>query len=140
MAADLEDEYYSFDATVLPDGVYRFRLLAGDGEDNAHGGALRAEQVSEPVVVDHSPPKLAGLRREGHGWRVEVEDDLSPLRQAEVSVDGGEWRPSQPEDGLLDGHRERLAVERPEAARLVLLRLTDAAHNVVTYDLARGAP
>ncbi len=57
-----------------------------------------------------------------------------------MSVDGGEWRPAKPEDGLLDGRREVLLVERPAGARLLLARVTDAANNVITFDLSGGAP
>src|SRR5262249_18975055 len=34
VATDVEDDHYSFDATVLPDGVYRFRLVASDRNAN----------------------------------------------------------------------------------------------------------
>jgi hypothetical protein len=62
---------------------------------------------------------------------------MNPLRRAEVSVDAQEWQALEPRDGMLDGVRERLQIEAPGGARLVLLRLTDAAFNVVTFDLLR---
>jgi hypothetical protein len=140
---DLEDEYYSFDATVLPDGVYRFRLRASDADDNA-GDGRTGERVSEPVVVDHTPPRRGAVRHQGGMLRVEVEDALSPLREAVVSLDAGEWRPVAAGDGLLDGRRETLEIPLPgpggEGPRLVLLRVTDAAHNVVTFDLTGELP
>jgi hypothetical protein len=137
---DLEDSFYSFDATVLPDGVYRFRLTASDGGANG-GDGLAAEQVSEPVVIDHTPPVLAAAERVGKGrLRLTVRDALSPLAEAVVSVDAGDWQPAKAVDGLVDGREEVLEVEVPAAARLLLLRLTDAAHNVVTVDLSGHLP
>ena len=59
------------------------------------------------------------------------------MRRAAVSVDAGEWRPVRAADGLLDGRRETLRVEVPEGTRLLLLRVLDAAFNVVTFDLSR---
>lgn len=137
MAEDLEDDYYVFDARVLPDGVYRFRLRASDGPDNPDGEALVAERVSEPVVVDHAPPDLVAVERAGDGrLRVRVRDALSPLARARVSADAGDWRAVRPEDGLLDGRGESFLVSVPEGgARLLLLHLMDAAYNEVTYDL-----
>lgn len=133
---DLDDDFYSFDATVLPDGVYRFRLTASDGGANG-GEGLAAEQVSEPVVIDHTPPALAAVERQGKDrLRLTVRDALSPLAEAVVSVDAGDWQPAKAVDGLVDGRQEVLEVEVPAAARLLLLRLTDAAHNVVTVDLS----
>lgn len=137
MAKELTDDYYSFDEMSLPDGVYRFRLVATDRLDNEADEALQAEQVSEPVWVDSTPPRLLQVDREGKRLRIVVEDALSPLRAAEVSFDGGKWQPAGVADGLLDSRRETLLVEPPAGARLILLRVMDAAFNQVSYDVTR---
>lgn len=136
MADDVKAAFLSFDATVLPDGLYRFRVEATDRLDNVAGEALQAERISAAVIVDHSPARLVEASRDGGRVRAVVEDDWSPLREAVVSVDAGEWRAASVEDGLLDSQRETLSVEAPAGASLLLLRLTDAAHNVTTIDLS----
>jgi len=136
MAADLEDSWYSFDATVLPDGTYRFRLAVSDRAAEPADGDLEAFKLSPPVIVDHTPPELGEVRRDGDRLVVAVRDRLSPLRDAVYSIDGGEWQRVTTADGLLDGRREELRLSVPGGSRLVLLRLTDAAHNVVTFDLS----
>ena len=138
VADELDDTYYSFDASALPDGVYRFKLLASDRAGVADAGALTDERVSEPVVVDHTPPRLVEVTRQGDTLRAVVEDALDPLRDAQVSIDGGEWQPAPAADGLLDGSRETLAVPVPAKAALVMLRLTDAAFNTVSFDLLKS--
>ncbi|MEO1366159.1 MAG: hypothetical protein AAFX50_03195, partial [Acidobacteriota bacterium] len=50
VADELEDAHFSFDATVLPDGVYRFRVSAVDAPDNPYGDALEDQRRSEPVL------------------------------------------------------------------------------------------
>lgn len=135
MAEDLEDPQYGFDSTALPDGLYRFRLEASDGENNPPGRALVTEMVSESVLVDHSPPRVEKVRREGDRLVVEVRDQWSPIRRAEVAVDAGEWMPAESRDGLLDGRSEALVLAAPTAARFVVLRLMDAAWNVVSVPL-----
>lgn len=135
---DLEQDYYSFDATVLPDGVYRFRLVASDRPSNEPAETRTSERLSEPVVVDHSLPLLGDVEK-GRSLVVGVRDELSPLREAVWSADAGEWMPAEPLDGLLDGRNETLHLEVPDGATLVLLRVTDAAYNVVTFDLSRHA-
>lgn len=160
MADDLTEDHYSFDATVLPDGVYRFRLSASDAESNDPDSALATEQVSDPVVIDHTVPKLSGVERRGGELVATVGDEWSPVREAVYSVDAGEWKPARAVDGLLDGERETLIVDMSEGgaeaggargtngqgagpakpgehSRLVLLRITDAAYNVVTFDLSK---
>jgi hypothetical protein len=135
MEADLADTHYSFDATVLPDGVYRFRLEASDRPGNTEETALAVSETSEPIVIDHSPPALESVRVGGGRARVVLVDALSPVRRAEVSVDVGEWKAVVPSDGLLDGRREVLAIDLPDGAEMVLLRVMDAAFNSATFDL-----
>lgn len=136
MVADHDDEHFSFDSTALPDGLYRFRLEASDAGANEEGEALVAERVSEPVVIDNTPPRSLAVERRSGGLRITVVDDWNPLREVEVSIDGGGWEPLRPIDGLLDGRRESLDVEVPEGAHLVLVRVEDAAFNVATFDLS----
>jgi hypothetical protein len=134
-------EHYAFDAAALPDGVYRFRLTASDEAGNPEPGeALSVWRESEAVVVDRTPPALEETERRGRALVLTVYDAANPLRSAELSVDGGEWRPLRTADGLLDGRREELMTdELPQDARTVLLRVADAAFNVRTFDLGRGS-
>ncbi|MCH9647673.1 MAG: SMP-30/gluconolactonase/LRE family protein [Deltaproteobacteria bacterium] len=138
MAEDLEGTSYSFDATVLPDGLYRFRLSASDRKGNRSEEALIGRRVTQPVTIDHSAPVVESLRRKDDRLEVKVRDAWNPLREAVYSVNAGEWQPAPVADGMLDGEVETLVVEVPSDIRLLLLRLTDAAQNVVTIDLMRG--
>jgi hypothetical protein len=139
MADELKESFWTFDESSLPDGVYRFRLEASDREDNDADNALAAEQVSEPVLVDSSPARLRSIRRlEPRGTvRVEIEDRLSPITEAVFSADGAEWQPAVPTDGLLDGHAETFTITAPAATQMLLLRITDAAFNLMTFDLSK---
>jgi hypothetical protein len=138
VADGLDDNYYAFDATVLPDGVYRFRLRASDRKSNDPGSAQAAERVSDPVVVDNTTPVLVKVDRQGGRARATVQDAANPLREAMVSVDAQEWKPVVSEDGLIDGQTETLLVESGEKHGLLLLRVTDAAYNVVTFNLSEA--
>ncbi len=135
VVAELEETHYSFDATVLPDGTYRFRLTADDRSAHTAAQALQVSELSERVVIDHTPPVLVSSRRRGDSLEVVVEDARSPLRAAVVSTDAGQWQPAEATDGLLDGRREAIRVTAPESAHILLLRITDAAFNVVTLNL-----
>jgi hypothetical protein len=119
---------------VLPDGVYRFRLSASD-EPGDGSEALSSVQVSEPVSIDHSPPVLEKVERVGDVLRVRVRDATSPLREAVVSVDALAWKPAVVGDGLTDGRSETFEIPLAAGTRLLLLRATDAAWNLTTFDL-----
>jgi hypothetical protein len=134
---DLKEDHYSFDAMSLPDGIYRFRLRASDLPSNDPDAALVAERVSDPVVIDHTPPVLVKVEKgeDGKSLRVTVRDAESPLREAVVSVNAQEWKPVRAADGLLDGRTETLLIEPGKPGDLLLLRVTDAAHNVISFNL-----
>ncbi len=142
VADGLEESYYAFDATALPDGIYRFRLRASDRPSNDPGSALAAERVSDPVVVDNTTPVLIKVDRQGGRLRATVRDAANPLREAMVSVDAQEWKPVASADGLIDGQTETLLVEprdeKPKPGGLLLLRVTDAAYNMVTFNLSEA--
>ncbi|HEX3127012.1 MAG TPA: WD40 repeat domain-containing protein [Thermoanaerobaculia bacterium] len=139
VADGLEDNYYAFDATALPDGVYRFRLRASDRPSNDPGSAQVAERISDPVVVDNTTPVLVKVDRQGGKVRATVRDSASPLREAMYSVDAQEWKPVPSADGLIDGQTETLVVDsESKPGGLLLLRVTDASYNVVTFNLSEA--
>jgi len=136
MVDDYEEDHYSFDALSLPDGTYRFRLRASDRRANDPASTLVAERVSEPVVVDHTPPALIKSEKAKDGsLRATVSDATSPLREAVYSVNTADWQPAQAADGLLDSRTETLLIPPVKPGDLVMLRVTDAANNVITFHL-----
>ncbi len=40
----------------MPEGMTEMKLVASDHPDNSAPGALRDERVSEPFLLDNSPP------------------------------------------------------------------------------------
>ena len=133
---DIHETYFSFDSTALPDGRYRFQLVAVDRPRGDDPELKRSEEISEPVVVDHSVPTVVDIDRRGTSIEVEVEDSWNPIRTAEYSVDATDWKPALAKDGLLDGQRETLVLPIPEKGRLMLLKVQDAAFNVITVDVS----
>ncbi len=43
---------YSFDATLIPDGGYRIKVVASDAPSHSPGDALTGEKVSDRFVID----------------------------------------------------------------------------------------
>jgi hypothetical protein len=134
----LTDAYFSFDATVLADGVYRFRVTASDEAGNSNGRTLAGERTSGPVTVDHTPPVLGNVERQSQVLRVVVADAMNALRQADYSLDGESWVAAEPTDGLLDGRQETFEIDPGEGTELVLFRVMDSFFNLTTFDLRRG--
>jgi sugar lactone lactonase YvrE len=91
----IKDKYLSFDSTAFPDGEYLLRVTASDSPSNPPQEALESEMVSDPFLIDNTPPVLSGLMAAHNGSGLDVRwkaaDALNPIRKAEYSLDGREW-------------------------------------------------
>jgi hypothetical protein len=153
---NLADRYYSFDASLLPDGGYTVKVVASDAPSHSPGEALYAERESSRFEVDTTPPVIEGLsamfedkKPEGQQIRVRfrARDSFSPIKRAEYSLDGGEWQFVEPVGQLSDSRTEeydfRLALPQPAAApppmaatmgddHVVVVRAYDRFDNLAT--------
>jgi hypothetical protein len=132
----LTEKTYAWDTTAVPAGVYRLRVTASDRPSNAPGGALDRDRQSEPFLVDHQAPTVT-VTPSDSGAAVALVDDLTRLVKAAYAVDGGEWVPVFPDDGLFDTNRETVTIALPDrkpGTHILMVRATDAAGNVGTGD------
>ncbi|MEM7681772.1 MAG: hypothetical protein AAF288_07435 [Planctomycetota bacterium] len=138
LAQDLDEDSYSWDTRRAPDGRYVVRLTATDAPDNPPDMAQTRRRVSDPVVVDNTPPAISGLKVEVRGRTAVVSADLtdalSTIESIAYAVDDDEdFRTALPEDLLLDSTSERWSVTLRGLARgahVVTLRVRDARGNV----------
>jgi hypothetical protein len=148
LKSDLFDRYYSFDASLLPDGGYTVKVIASDAPSHSPGEALYAERVSARFEVDSTPPVIANLaatlddRQIGKQIRVRfhASDSFSPIKRAEYSLDGGDWQFVEPVGQLSDSRTEdydfRVTVPHPEVAPPPMDNATANDHVIVVraYD------
>lgn len=115
LVRDLTQTFYTLDTETLPDGWYIFRLVASDLPSNPPERALESEWLTEPILVDNTPPSVGVLRAPRVvGRRVEVTfvvtDATSNIARAEVSRDGGRWQQLLPDDGIADSPEETFTI------------------------------
>ena len=129
----LKETFYSFDTTALPDGDYVFRLTASDAETNPED-KRSASRESAPVRIDNTPPVIRKVSSTPGVFEFEASDALSPILEAEYSVDAKEWVRLDPKDGLGDSPTESYVIRLDAKQRggFLLIRVTDAARNVAS--------
>jgi sugar lactone lactonase YvrE len=107
---NLTDRFYSFDASLLPDGGYTVKVIASDAPSHSPGEALYAERVSSRFEVDSTAPIIEGLGAALDGKRIHVRfhagDSFSIIKRAEYSIDGGDWQFVEPVGHLSDSKAE----------------------------------
>jgi sugar lactone lactonase YvrE len=98
----LDQRFYSWDTTSLPDGAYYLKIIASDAPSNPPAVALKTERESERFEVDNTPPVVEHLEatpattRGGSGFvsvlvKFTTQDSTSSIERAQYSLDGGDW-------------------------------------------------
>jgi hypothetical protein len=116
----LDQKFYSWDATALPDGAYYLRISASDAPSNPPTVVKSTTRDSERFVVDNTPPAISQLEATvagtpgdkntaSHSARVKftARDATSSIERAQYSVDGGDWILVAPIGNISDALEER---------------------------------
>jgi WD40 repeat protein len=107
---NLTDKFYSFDASLLPDGGYTIKVVASDAPSHSPEQALTEEKESTRFEVDTTPPQIENLAASVEGDKIHVTfravDSFSNIKSAEYSIDAGEWQFVEPVGQLSDSKTE----------------------------------
>ena len=107
---NLTDKFYSFDASLLPDGGYTLKVVASDAPSHSPEQALTAEKESARFEVDTTPPQIENLAASIEGDKIHITfravDSFSNIKSADYSVDAGEWQFVEPVGQLSDSKTE----------------------------------
>lgn len=132
------DPIFVWDTTSVPDGTYLLKITASDAASNAPGSALAGELESAAFDIDNTPPHVEIRPPSRTGARTSVSfsvrDEQSAVHRVEYSLDASRWRLLYPKDGIPDSRREdfEVVLDENDAARNVIIRVTDAMNNVAT--------
>jgi hypothetical protein len=145
----ITDRFYSFDATLIPDGGYEIKVVASDSPSHTPADALTGAKESERFEVDTTPPVVSGLKAiatttcggapclQSAIVTFDAEDAFSPIAHAEYSLDAGIWQFIEPVGGLSDSKREHYQVSLPPTGldgkageHLITVRVYDRHDNV----------
>ncbi|HWY20672.1 MAG TPA: hypothetical protein VNX26_05585 [Candidatus Acidoferrum sp.] len=140
---NLTDKAYSFDASLLPDGGYRVKVMASDAPSHSPGEGLTATRESRRFEVDTTPPLVENLAASLEVGQIHVTfraaDGFSSIKRAEYSVDAGEWKYVEPVGRLSDAKTENYDFKvTPEGAKdgaassehVVVVRVYDRYENM----------
>jgi hypothetical protein len=123
---NIEQRFYSFDTTALPDGAYYLKIVASDAASNPPDKALKAERESERFEVDNTPPAIGKIEAAVTSGVAQIKftatDAASSIDRAQYSVDGGEWTLVAPKTGISDA--------RQQSYELTLRELKPGEHTV----------
>jgi len=141
---NVTDKFYSFDASLLPDGGYTVKVVASDAPSHSPEQALTAEKESARFEVDTTPPQIESLAASVEGDKIHVSfravDSFSNIKRAEYSVNAAEWQFVEPVGQLSDSKTEsydfRVTVPADRTASATTTKTAQLEHVVVVrvYD------
>ena len=140
--------YYTFGADLLPDGIYRIKVVASDQPSHSPGKGLTGSLVSNNFIVDTTPPSISQMMATIQAGKLHVSftatDPMSPIARAQFAVDAGHWQFIAPigriSDSLTEHYdftvplpksRNEPAAEVPDPGEhVVMVRVFDRYHNM----------
>jgi outer membrane protein assembly factor BamB len=141
---NLDQRFYSWDTSGMPDGAYYLKVVATDAPANPPQLALQTGRESERFEVDNTPPVVDNLQAnvatiERANTKVVVlahfttRDASSGIERAQYSVDGGEWILLAPTGGISDALMETYEFQVtgiPAGEHTIAVRAYDRFENV----------
>jgi hypothetical protein len=134
----LTDPTYDWDTRAVADGRYEIKVVASDSAANALGDGKAASRVSDPLVVDNTPPVIGDIKTTANGAAGHIQlravDRTSTIASLEYAVDSStDWQLVLPVDKIADSPEEDYAFDTAAlraGAHQVTLRATDSHGNV----------
>jgi hypothetical protein len=117
---NLDDKFYSFDASLLPDGGYTIKVVASDAPSHSPEEALTSEKEGSRFEVDTTPPAVLDLKAGMENGQMQVSfraiDSFSAIKRAEYSIDAGDWQYIEPIGQISDSKSESYQISFTEPA------------------------
>lgn len=122
---------YRWDASDVPDGWYRVRVVASDSASNPPNEVLTDEIISQPFLVDNNRPVVRNLKIDRNNVVTgSAVDSFSRITRIDYCLDGGKWVTVFPVDGIFDQTEEQFRIE--------LGKLEAGTHNVTVTVFDEG--
>jgi hypothetical protein len=133
----LELPKYEWDSRTAEDDRYEVRVTANDRLSNGEQTALSGSRISDPIVIDNTPPAIVVCKinadKDTAAVELAVEDELSIIGKVQYTVDSdSEWKSVMPADGMFDSTREMLAFEikgLSKGEHVIAIRVADDIEN-----------
>lgn len=138
LADGIYETFFTADSLLLADGRYVFKVVANDSDSNSASRALTGELMSKALDIDNTAPIVKAIGNQqisGDSVSItfEATENLSLVKRAEYSLDGGVWKEVFADDGISDSLTERFTVKltlKSADEHSITLRVFDSSGNV----------
>jgi len=136
---ELEADNFEWDGRTVEDGRYEVRVSASDERSNTTTTKLTGSRISEPVVVDNTPPviKRHSIDKDSKTitLNLQISDEFSAIGQLQYTVDSNDkWIGTLPDDMLYDTTDEdfTIVIDKLEAGEhIIAVGISDSVGNII---------
>lgn len=130
--------WYVWDSRLMPDGMYRFKIIAHDKASNPIPNAKKTEKLSDWFIIDNNGPYLVGVRvkkvsKDSLQINFTLQDDWSSIQEVQISINMQNWLAILPIDRVADTPNEdflyQIPVQQPRLTSIVV-KAKDASENI----------
>ncbi len=140
---DIEDNFYSFDSTMLPNGKYKFKIEATDKAANPESIALATEKIVDKYyILDNAQPVIQIESIKNNPDEViiyiNVIDELSIIQEVEYAINIENWYKIFPVDNVLDSKNEKFELRLKnlnKGKQNIVIRAKDIVGNIATNNI-----
>lgn len=133
----LKEPTFEWDTRSVADGRYEIKVIASDTAANPVGQGKSAGRVSDPVLVDNTPPVIGEVKSAVSASQVRVDvkavDRTSTVTAVDFAVDSAQdWQAATPSDKMFDSPEAAAnftAVNVTPGPHQITVRATDARGN-----------
>lgn len=135
----LYEKTFQWDTRTVEDGRYEIKVTADDKPDNTAMTRLSGSRISEPFVIDNTPPAIKNekIKTRGHDTTVtfSVKDELTVVGKVSYTVDSNEdWTGTLPLDSVYDTTEENFEIlieDLKKGEHIIALKVSDDLDNTV---------
>ncbi len=111
----IETDTFDWNGKTVEDGRYEIRVTASDERSNTPETKTTGARISEPVVVDNTPPTIVSHTITTSGknatFKLRIADKLSIIGKVEYAVDSSsKWLGALPDDFVYDTLEENFTI------------------------------
>ncbi len=142
---ELDKPSFDWDSKTVENGIYEIRVTASDELSNSQSTKLTGSRISEPVIVDNTPPAIEKHKLQTSGDKtvleMKIKDQYSVIESLSYAVDSNEkWVSALPRDNIFDTLEEDFTItitDLKPGPHVLALRISDAEGNTMykTFDI-----
>lgn len=142
---DFKDTRFEWNTNTVADGRYEVMVTADDKRSNTNTTKLTGSRISDPLVIDNTPPAIIseGISITGNKVVISlaIKDSLTVIGNLSYTIDSNDdWIATLPDDLVYDTTSESFTIvieDLKQGEHVIAVRIADDVKNTLyrTYDI-----